>query len=388
MAFAAPQFGALMQVPSADHDTDMLSDAPEEGHDFDIDVDAMSDAEDRDVDFVLDGGNAPAAETGTETVDQEMLEPATDPKTADAPMGESGHVPDEVMDAVVVNAGQEGDLQVPHEPFGNQNSPVVEDAHTGLLAPQQYSGGGISHQTHTVLDTTLSAPLASVAADAKSDDHHTLPTTTDPGVVKLEPSSIPSRDPQAEEKEAEHPPTQIAAASASNDPSIPSPDQERDLVTDESKNLNQQDNGLGDDSQEQSGRLQNVTANDLQYHEEDEQAEDQNEESDALKKPPSSECAALVSYGGSQLSLFPPVNGLPEAYLLDDASLAERALRELFIAFRLALGPSIGDDSQLQMEIPGLRLIVEEVCKSENFICMLTISGLHRVFYYHAASNC
>ena len=363
MAFAAPQFGALMQVPTADHDTDMLSDAPEEGHDFDIDVDAMSDAEDRDVDFVLDGGNATAAETGTEAVDQEMLEPATDPKTADARMGEPDHVPDQVMDAVLVNAGQEGDLQAPHGPFGNQNSPVVGDGHTGLLAPQQYSGGGISHRNHTVLDAALSAPVASVAADAKtSDDHHTLPTTTDPGVVNLEPNSILSK---AEEKEAEHPPTQIAAASTSNDPSIPSPDQDRDLVTDESKNLNQQENDLGDDSQEQSGPLQNVPADDLQYHEGVDQAEDQNEESDALKKPRSSECAALVSYDGSQLSLFPPVNGLPEAYLLDDASLAERALRELFIACRRALGASIGDDCQLQMEIPGLQLIVEEVCESE-----------------------
>jgi hypothetical protein len=359
MAFAAPQFGALMQVPPADHDTDMLSDAPEEGHDFDIDVDAMSDAEDRDVDFVLDGGNAPAVETGTETVDQEMLEATTDSKTVDAPMGEPNYVPDEVMDAVPVRAGQVTGLQATLESFGNQKTTVVGDASTGLLAPQQYSGDGTGYQGLTVVDAALSVPLASFAADVKtSDDQHPLPTTTETGVVSLEPSSVLSSDPQAEEKEAEHPQTQTT----SNDPPVLSPDHDRTLATDESKTLNQTDNNL---SQEHSGLLQNVAADDSQHHEDGEQAEDQNEDSDELKKPSASECAALVSYDGSLLSLFPPVDGLPEAYLLDDVSLAERVLRELFTACRQALGASIGDDSQLQMEIPGLQLIVEEVCGSD-----------------------
>src|ERR1700743_1153453 len=146
MAFAAPQFGALMQEPAADHDTDMLSDAPEEGHDCEIDVDAMSDAEDRDVDFVLDGGNAPAAETGTETVDQEMREATTESKTVDAPMGEPDHVPEEIMDAVLANSGQVEALQATFEPFGNQNS---TDTNTGLLSP---SGDGTRFPSLTVQD--------------------------------------------------------------------------------------------------------------------------------------------------------------------------------------------------------------------------------------------
>jgi hypothetical protein len=338
MAFA-PQFGALMTVPSVDHDMDMLSDAPEEGHDFDIDVDAMSDAEDRDVDFVLDDENAP--ETSTETVDQEMREATTDPKTVDAPMGEPE--PDEVMHAVPVN-GPGGDLQTAHDSFSAQNTAV--DA--GLLAPQE-------NNDQTVLAAALAVPLASFEAEAKTAEDHALPTA-DPEAGTVQPGPDTSREPQAEKDSA-----QIAT-----DPHVPAPEQDRTLVTDESKN---------DDSQEQAEQV-NV---------DDQNEAEGNEERDPSKKPSLSDCAALVSYDGSQLSLFPPVDGLPEAYLIDDLSLAERALRELFDACREALGASLGDDSQLQMEIHGLQIVLEEVC-NPNILCMLTVGlGLRGVLSYHAA---
>jgi hypothetical protein len=384
MAFAAPQFGALMQVP-VDTDTDMLSDAPEEGHDFDIDVDAMSDGENQDVDFVLDGGNAAPAEP----VDQVMMEAAVDPKSVDAPMGEADHGPDEIMDAIVqVNDGQVGDgLQAPHEPYG-----ASQDASDSLLAPPQQHPGG---EANTILDipppAPTAAPLESPATGAKASDEDRTPlVAAEPDLRDVQPTqqNPNHRDPQADEKETENPPPHITPPSNGA-----LPDQDQALATEETvrKNPNEDENGLENRNNGHEGEQteQHENGNDEENHDEAEQTEQhQSANEGTLKKLSLSEYATLVSYDGSKLSLFPPaVDGLPEAFLVDDVSLAEKALRELFTACRRALGASIADDSQLQIEVPGLQLVAEEVCDPKNVVCMLTKSGLDRVFDRHTASN-
>jgi hypothetical protein len=374
MAFAASQFGPLVQVPSADPDTDMLSDAADEGRDFDIDVDAISVGEGQDVDFVLDGeAGAEATQTGAETVDQVMLEATTEQKTSDAPMGEPDLVPDEIMDAVNAphmqgNDGQVGGgLLAPEEGHGaDQKTSVVGDGHDSQVASsQQYSGDGVNQSNHPTLDRVSSVSAATLlessAADAKtSDEDHNLPLATEPRVERdlqpNEPNFNPSRDPQADGKEAEKTPTHSKPGSASN----PSIDLDRNLEIDESIRKNP--------NQEHGNDLENDDSDEGEHAE---QHENSNEEHNTLSKPDSSEYAALVLYSGSKLSLFPPaVDGLPESYLVEDASLAERALRELFVACRQVLGANIGEDSQLQMEIPGLQLIFQEVCDS-----IKTLSG-------------
>jgi hypothetical protein len=71
----------------------------------------------------------------------------------------------------------------------------------------------------------------------------------------------------------------------------------------------------------------------------------------------------VVEYGGAQLSLFPPSrNDLPETYLLQDHSLAQKSLAELFVACREVLGSSISDRDALEIEVPSFELYIHEVC--------------------------
>ena len=366
MAFAASQFGPLVQVPSADPDTDMLSDAADEGHDFDIDVDAISVGEGQDVDFVLDGeAGAEANETGAETVDQVMLEATTEQKAFDAPMGEPDLVPDEIMYAVDVPhvQGNDGQVRDGLVPEGHGTDQKTSDSQ--VASSQQYSDDGVNQPNHSTLDPVSSVPAATLlepsATDAKTGhEDHNLPIAATHGIERdLQPNELNSNHssgPQADEKEAENPPTHSKPGSPSNGPSNPSFDHDPTLETDDGirKNRNQEHE------------------NDLSNHDESHQEEhaEQHENSNddnTLNKPGSSEYAALVLYAGSELSLFPPaVDGLPESYLVEDASLAERALRELFAACRQVLGANIGEDAQLQIDIPGLQLVFQEVCDSNK----------------------
>jgi hypothetical protein len=70
----------------------------------------------------------------------------------------------------------------------------------------------------------------------------------------------------------------------------------------------------------------------------------------------------IVHYKGNQLSLFPPSRPeLPETYLLNDQSLAEKTFTDLFAACRTVLGESISDQEALELEIPVLGLYIHEV---------------------------
>jgi hypothetical protein len=73
---------------------------------------------------------------------------------------------------------------------------------------------------------------------------------------------------------------------------------------------------------------------------------------------------AIVQYGDHCMALFPPdthSEDLPETFLLQDGSLAESPLPNLFEACRATLADSINLDDTLCIEVTGLKISLSEV---------------------------
>lgn len=76
-----------------------------------------------------------------------------------------------------------------------------------------------------------------------------------------------------------------------------------------------------------------------------------------------------VLYENNEMSLFPPYSDDPtDTYFLKDESLVNENISELFKAMRLVLGDSISEDDQLEFDVDGLDLYLNEVCHLQSYV--------------------
>ena len=80
----------------------------------------------------------------------------------------------------------------------------------------------------------------------------------------------------------------------------------------------------------------------------------------------------LINYQGNEMSLFPPIDQNTDdspTYLLDNEAYAAESLASLFQQCRDVLGESITKNEELEIEIPDLGLVINEVstCLSISF---------------------
>jgi hypothetical protein len=89
---------------------------------------------------------------------------------------------------------------------------------------------------------------------------------------------------------------------------------------------------------------------------------DKLEEVPGSDERPHSLHSIIVDYEGAHISLFPPMQGDDaDMFLLNDSSLADKTLVDLFRACRQVLGESIDDDLELEIYSEDLDLTISEV---------------------------
>jgi hypothetical protein len=407
MATMSSQFGGVtLAIPSTDHDTDMLSDTARTDAEFEIDMDAPSVIEDQDdqmaEDFELNvaTNNGPLAEVA----DAEMIEQEYDDQRLheaemyDGDLDEDDQMynidfdqPSESQTAndttllaheIVIgdtNPKQEQDVE-PVEPLGNDNNiqqltyNETDPFNDQDIATSAEAGPQVSESSETNRKTTSTLQLSPEAVDATSaigsnsgisNNHPDVaaslqaesgnPTVGLKEVVEEEEYLIDFDD---EDNEPQHRLTEDAKSHNA----LP----QEGSKTLENHSFNTETITLPG-STEQSTELpheieQDENQNEYGQGEEEEVHEDYVEEHHNREEYHNYTYNVIVDYGGDQLSLFPPSDhNLPETYLLQDHSLAEKSLTELFTACRELLGNSISEHDALEIEIPTFDLYIHEV---------------------------
>jgi hypothetical protein len=406
--------GVTLAIPSTDHDTDMLSDTARTDAEFEIDMDAPSVtgdqddamAEDFELDHVTNNG------TFIDATDAEMIEQEfDDQRVQEAEMYDGSLDEDDQMYNIDFDQSSEPQdandtTHPPHETVRGSTNPNLElenltslqdhanhaesvETHNNLLQqsynePDLFSNSEIgalanSHSKEneppeTNPTTTLSSPSWPEALNTNSaveinsgisNSHHnvTAPSQPDPdkpdsGSKELAEEEDYLIDFDDEEDEPEHQTTEEAKYH-----NVLPQEGSETLVKD---STHSEIVNTADSTEQRTNPQLEIEKDDdrnvLHQGGEEETHEEYAEDGHDHEEYHNYTYDVIVEYGGNQLSLFPPAHqNLPETYLLQDHSLAEKSLSELFAACREILGSSISEHDVLEIDIPTFDLYIHEV---------------------------
>ena len=419
-------FGLSLGLPSTDHDTDMLSDAARSDIDFDIDVEVPLGTGDQDDDMADSFDTEAAVEAFADAKDAEMIEEYDDQRVNEAEMYDGDLEEDDQMDnidfdrpahatdsalvffsTIAEAPGQEQVVDFNEWPIESHlDQPNTTDDNPGESLGNITVDANLSNsQSRNDIsnrDEEANSPQANAhnspsllrnPVDDVTNVHesNSLPEDSEAIIAHLEDSETgneyKSANPEAETDHVDNPEEDVITYDDEDEAeslhTTPETTAEQRLATAENieiidniqqQELNNDEQGadhIEEHFQEDRDLIRSEKVSDLTKPEEDEhneQSAEQSSEEQTLEQHENENFQdysydVIVEYGGTQLSLFPPSSpDLPETYLLQDHSLAEKSLAELFAACREVLGNSITDRDALEIEVSVFGLYIHEVC--------------------------
>jgi Protein of unknown function (DUF2420) len=385
----------LLEVQPTDLDTDMLSDTAREEIDFDVDLDVdlevPSAIEDQD-DYMGEAYEAnPPIDASTDANDAVMLEDYDESKMNERDMYndvldeddqmvntdfDQADVEQSLYDVVTEITFQENedgsttaqgfDEVIQHNAVNSTQSILpqpeivaTEVEETSLLEPTYKPSPNKatqlekfqSNNSNSTVDASNSTSIAENGPnETKSDEQETFPQDED--LITYDEEDEQDQEHSAVLEKDLQETTRQPATSENIPPPVPVDANNRTEVG----GTNKEDVGEKHVDAHGASSVGDETAEGGEKYEED------GTEHDDLHNFEEYSYDIIVQYGSNQLSLFPPFHeGLPEMYLLQDHSLAEKSFTELFTACRDVLDKSISDHDALEMEIPGFELYIHEV---------------------------